>query len=318
MTHTQKNPKNICENCGFSQFETLFSGSDKLLGIPGHFDVIECQNCGLYQISPKLNSSEIEKYYPADYICYLEAIEDDHNAFSRLNRRVALDKRCKQVTKRARQPGRILDIGCATGIFLDGMQNRGWDPYGIEPNQQAADYAKKRFKIEVFNGYLEEANLSDSSFDVITLWDVLEHVQNPNVFFEEILRILKPGGIVIGTLPNATAWERYLFGEYWVGWEIPRHYRSHTPTTIRNFLKQHGFLNIELFSFIGRHGAFLLSVQFWLNSWQASERIKTIIQVILGSLVLRVLTYPYFILAEKFNRSNVMTFSAYKPISTEE
>lgn len=312
MTETERSNIEICENCGGTDFDLVFSGSDKLMGVEGQFSIVQCQNCGIYLLTPKISSEEMEKYYPDDYICYLEAIEDDPKPISRFTRKNALNKRCKQITKRVEKPGKILDVGCATGIFLDGMQQRGWDATGVEPNQEAAAYARQRFGLDVFNGFLDEAHFPDETFEVVTLWDVLEHVPDPNAFMAETHRILKPNGLVLGTLPNAKAWERYLFGEYWLGWEIPRHYRSHTPETIEAFLDRHGFADFELFSFIGRHGAFMISVDFWLNSWPAAEWKKKAIRTILGSRVVWALTYPYFLIAEKLNRSNVMTFAARK------
>jgi len=312
MTEPNHSRITICENCGGSDFDLVFSGSDKLLGMTGQYQIIKCQHCGIYLTSPRISNEEMQKYYPEEYICYLEAIEDDPIFFSRLDRKIALKKRCKQILKRFEEFGKILDVGCATGIFLNGMQNLDWEVAGIEPNEKAAAYARKRFDIDVFTGYLNEAHYPDDTFDVITIWDVLEHVPEPEDFINEIYRVLKPGGLVIATLPNANSWERYLFGEHWVGWEIPRHYRSHTPDTITEFLNKHSFQNIEIFSFIGRHGAFMLSIDFWLNSSHKNTKKKKAIRTLLASLPFRLLSYPFFRIAEFFNRSNVMSFSAQK------
>ena len=314
MTNNPTSKITVCENCAGKDFKLIFSGGDKLLGIEGNFDILECQDCGIYLLSPKISTKEMEKYYPEDYICYQEAIEDDPKLFSRLNRKGALRKRCRIVTNRIEKPGKILDIGCATGIFLEGMKKRGWMVKGVEPNQGAAQYAKKRFGLDVFCGYLPDANLQNETYDVVTIWDVLEHVPDTHQLMNEIYRVLKPGGIVIATLPNGKAWERFIFDTYWVGWEIPRHYRTHTPATITAFLKEKSFDEIEIFSFIGRHGAFMLSVQFWLNTWQTAAWKKKLIRFVLGSLLFRILTHPIFLIAEVFNRSNIMSFSAKKPL----
>jgi len=313
MGNNQNSEIIVCEICGAENFKKVFSGGDKLLGIDGDFQIIECLNCGIYLLSPKISQHEMEKYYPEEYICFLEAIEDDKNLISRIDRKRALYKRCRQVNKVVDEPGRILDIGCATGIFLNGMKELGWEVMGIEPNSSAAEYARKRFNIDVVNGYLNQVNLPTNSFDVISVWDVLEHVPNIDEFLHEILRILKPTGTLIGSLPNAKSWERYLFGEFWVGWEIPRHYRSFTPETLSKFLCKSGFSHINIFSFIGRHGAFMISVDFWLNGWNMTNWKKKIIRSILGSKLFRILSLPYFIFAEKLNRSNNMSFSAKKP-----
>lgn len=315
-TLTQAMP--ICENCGHNQFGILFTGSDKLLGIPGDFDVIECQGCGLYQISPKLSTQAIEKYYPEEYICYLEAIEDEPNSFTRFNRYLGQAKRVRQVMRRMKKPGRILDVGCATGIFLNEMHKQGWECKGVEPDQTAVDYARSRFELDVFCGVVEDAQLPADSFDIVTLWDVLEHVYDINTTMAEINRVLKPGGLIIAILPNAQAFERYLFKEHWVGWEVPRHYRTFTPKTITEFLEKHNLDDIEIFSFTGRHGAFMLNIQFWLHDHDMVTWKKKLIMTVLGSFVVRVVTLPVFMLLELFNRSTEMSFSARKPEFSNE
>jgi SAM-dependent methyltransferase len=318
LNNIKNDPLPICENCDGDQFETIFSGSDKLLGIPGEFDVIECMQCGLYQISPKLNTQQMENYYPEAYICYLEAIEDESNPWTRFNRFLGQNKRCRQVMRRAKSTGKILDIGCATGVFLNEMQKKGWKCYGIEPDQEAVAYARRRFGLDVFCGVVEDANLPANSFDVVTLWDVLEHVYDLNSTISEIKRLLKPGGVIIAILPNADAFERAWFEEYWVGWEVPRHYRTFTPNTITEFLKKHGFDEIEIFSFTGRHGAFMLSIEFWLNSVEMAAWKKKLIMSVFGSFIVRILTLPVFMVFERLNRSTEMSFSARKPPTQEE
>ena len=313
MTNINKHNFLICENCQNDQFSPVFTGSDKLLGIPGKFEVCECRVCGLYQISPKLSTQEMEQYYPADYICYLEAIEDEENPFTRYNRFRAQRKRCRQVERRAEKIGKILDVGCATGIFLNEMQKRDWDCRGVEPDQEAADYAQSRFGLDVFHGVLENSNLPSNTYNAVTLWDVLEHVYDINLTISEIFRVLKPGGNLIATLPNAIAFERYFFSKYWVGWEVPRHYRTFTPKTIKQFLSKNNYIDIEIFSFTGRHGAFMLSVEFWLSEVNLALWKKKLIRIILGSFFFRIFSLPVFISFEFLNRSTVMSFSARKP-----
>jgi 2-polyprenyl-3-methyl-5-hydroxy-6-metoxy-1,4-benzoquinol methylase len=313
LTKSNKNHFLICENCQNDQFSPVFTGSDKLLGIPGKFEVCECRVCGLYQIFPKLSTSEMEQYYPADYICYLEAIEDEEKPFTRFNRFRAQRKRCRQIERRTEKKGKILDIGCATGIFLNEMQKRDWDCKGIEPDQEAADYAQSRFGLDVFHGVLENSHLPSNTYDVVSLWDVLEHVYDLKFTISEIFRVLKPGGMLIATLPNAIAFERYIFGKYWVGWEVPRHYRTFTPKTIKQFLGNYKFTDIEIFSFTGRHGAFMLSVAFWLSEVDFALWKKKLIRIILGSIIFRIISLPVFISFEFLNRSTVMSFSARKP-----
>ena len=301
-----------CINCAGHLYQEWHKGIDRLHGIPGTFQILKCVNCGLFTLRPKLLPQEIGKYYPDHYFSFVKAIEDEASFFRKLDRKIGLERRIRQVAKRAKKNGKILDIGCATGVFLNGMKSRGWVCYGVEPDRSAADYARKRFGLDIYHGYLEDAALPDDSYDVVTLFDVLEDTYDPLSILREIYRILKPDGTFIGIVPNAKAWENNWFGPYWVGWDVPRHYHVFTPETILQVLSICGFDHVELFSFTGRHGAFMLSVDFWLDELKAPELVKKLISIVAGSFPIRILLLPFFIILEKLNRTTSLSFSARK------
>lgn len=300
------NSQDACVICGGVEYTTLYPARDRLHGIPGEFKLDECVSCGLITVHPRLSRKDSEKYYPSDYISFPLAIEDEKSWIRRVDRKYGLEKRCQAIIKRTNSPGRILDIGCATGIFLSGMKKHGWECYGIEPSGYAANYANKRFQINIFHGYLEESNFPAAFFDVITLWDVLEHLQDPVASLEHIHRLLKPGGMLVASLPNANAWERTWFGENWIGWDVPRHYNIFTPKTINLLLSKCNFETKEITSFTGRHGALVLSVGFLLSDKNISPRNTQIILTILRSFLARAVTYPFYALADALNKSSIM------------
>lgn len=302
-----------CENCCGVAFSHVFSGGDKYFSGGEEFDFLRCEKCGLYQISPKLPQEEINQYYLDDYMCYLIAVDDEPKFFSKIDRNRGIEKRCRQVIRNNRDGRSIIDIGCATGNFLKAMKNHGWDCIGVEPNRKAANYARDRFGLDIISGYLPQDQLQSDSFDVVSIWDVIEHVYDPDVFLDEVIRILKPGGIIIGSTPNAVSLERYLFGQFWAGWEVPRHYRCYTPKLLISLLQRKNLENINVFSFIGRHGVFMLSLDFWLNDWGGPLWLKKLIRAILGSMIIRIIFLPVFLILEIFNRSTVMSFTAEKP-----
>lgn len=305
--------KEPCFICGGINFQFICDGYDRLHDIPGTFKLIKCTGCGLFLLHPTLSKGESAAYYPQEYICYLPAIEDETNCFTRINRYLALRKRVQWINRTTRVPGEILDIGCATGILLSGLKKRGWACQGVEPDKKASDYARKRFDINIHNGYLEDVNFSENSFDVITMMDVLEHVHDPVSTVVKVYKLLKPGGKFMGSLPNASSWERHIFRSHWAGWEVPRHYRTFNPENLPLFFKKYGFHDIKIMSFTGRHGAFMLSIKFWLKSIKKNDGLKKFITIILGSLPFRLLTFPFFLLSEVFNRSTIMMFIASKP-----
>jgi 2-polyprenyl-3-methyl-5-hydroxy-6-metoxy-1,4-benzoquinol methylase len=301
-----------CNLCGSQRSEIIFTGPDRLHESDEVFNVMECQECGLIYLNPRPGPNEIHRYYPADYQPFFKAIADEPTLFKRLDRRYGLYKRCDQVIKRAGRSGRVLDIGCATGIFLEGMRARGWQPEGVELSEFAAKYARERFNFPVFTGTLEEAGYPDNQFDLATMWDVLEHVPDPAGTLAEIQRILKPGGWLVLSLPNPLAWERFWFKHFWAGWDVPRHFHLFTPKVLERYLNRAGLQFVEIHSFTGRHGVLVLSVQMWLTSKNYQDRTKRWIMAIMKSLPARILTYPFYFFSDALNRSSIMVVFAQK------
>ena len=302
----------FCTLCQHNSFKALFHGSDLLHGRPGDFWVLECESCGLFSLYPRPNPDQLSEFYPTNYISFPKAIEDEKSFIRRLDRSYGLEKRCREIIHCAGKKGRILDVGCATGIFLNGMSQRGWDCQGVEPSAYAANYARERFRLNIFEGYLEDLDFPGEWFDVITMWDVLEHIPNPDEVLEKVGHLLKRDGWFVLSLPNAESWERYIFKEYWAGWDVPRHFHIFTPGTITKLLNSRGFKVEGIRSFTGRHGVLVLNFQFLMANWKAPTRVKQTLLAMIRSLFARVLTYPYYTLADARNKSSIMTVFARK------
>lgn len=307
-----------CTNCGGTDFVILFTGRDYLHGLGGEFSIIQCSNCEVNTIHPRLSAEESEKYYPDDYLSFPIAIEDEISKIKKFDRWYGREKKCQAIIKRVQKPGRILDVGCATGIFLSGMKRHGWECHGVEPSAFAAKYAKDRFQIDVFQGYLEDVGYDKNYFDVVTLWDVLEHIPDPVSTLLKISKLLKPNGLLVLNLPNAASWERSIFGKYWVGWDIPRHFTIFTPTTITALLSHSNFSVNEIVSFTSGHGALVLSVNFMLTGINVAPWAQRVFLGILRSYIARLITFPGFRIAERFNKSSFMTIFAQNKPSTND
>ena len=301
-----------CINCEEMNFVYKFSGRDRLHDLPGKFDVYECKTCGMFALNPQLSRIEAQKFYPDNYVCYSEAIEDEKNFLKRIDRLWGSKRRCRVVERKVNQRGKLLDIGSASGIFLGGMQKLGWDCYGVETNLKAAKYAKERFGLKVYNGTVTEALHPANFFDVVTLWDVLEHLVDPCEVLVEVDRILKPGGFLFISVPNSSAWDRYLFGDYWIGWDIPRHNWVFNDKNLKAIIEKLGFENISLFSFSGRHGALKLSFGFWLTETRLSILLRSILKAIVNSFLCRIMLLPLVLIAERKNRSTNVCLYAQK------
>lgn len=303
-----------CMLCNGSKIEKLYDGKDLLIGVEGKFQLVGCRDCGLAWVAPELSNEEMEAHYPAQYISYPKAAEDEKNPITRRLRKFGIEKRVRRVIARTSQAGTVLDIGCATGGFLNGMQEHGWTCYGVEPSSYAAGYARQRFGLNVFHGYLKDASYPENFFDVITLWDVLEHIAHPKEDLAIIYKILKPGGLLTISMPNSDAWERFWFGKYWAGWDVPRHYYIYNQTNIGRLLSQCGFQVEGISSFTGRHGVLALSIEFWMRDHSLPGWLNKGISGFINSPVARAITYPYYSVADRFNKSSIMTvFASKKP-----
>jgi SAM-dependent methyltransferase len=128
--------------------------------------------------------------------------------------------------------GALLDLGCSSGAFLQSISGKGWDLYGIEISSESARVARARSGANIFVGDVLDAQFPNETFDVITCFDVFEHVYEPKKVMAKITDWLKPGGIFYVLVPNIDSAEGRLFGSYWHGLELPRHLFHYSPASL--------------------------------------------------------------------------------------
>jgi SAM-dependent methyltransferase len=302
-----------CNFCGADETDLVNHGPDLLLQKPGDFYLVRCRRCGLIYQNPQPSFVELAAHYPHDYLPYQQAEGKRPSSLERASHNQALARLCDRVIARRPQPGRLLDVGCATGDFLFAMQQRGWQVQGVEPVAHAAAQARQLFDLDVYTGLLEEAAYQANTFDVVTLWDVLEHVTDPLATLIEVARILRPGGLLLFSLPNPASIEARLFGGSWVGWERPRHLTLIPPALVPPYLQRAGLTFKGIESFSGRLRLTLLSVEFALKARGMAERKWRRWLNLAYSWPLRLATWPLYKLSERFNRSTIMTVIAEKP-----
>lgn len=180
--------KRTCALCKFRYFFIREYSS------PG-FTVLECALCGLTQVDPLPDAMQLENAYDQEYY-------EDWVTKQRARRVVMWQKRLKSVALSAPAKGRLLDVGCGEGLFLEVARENGWDVAGTEISPAGARLAAASLGEAIFCGALSDAHYPDASFDVVTLWHVLEHTTNPFEQLSEIRRILKPGGLLVVAVPN--------------------------------------------------------------------------------------------------------------------
>jgi SAM-dependent methyltransferase len=266
----------------------------------------------IYQ-NPQLSESELSEFYPADsYQLYARALSEE-SAVTRFDLNRGLERRCKQIETRKSSPGQVLDIGCATGNFLRAMKDRGWSVTGVEPNHDAANYARQAHAIDVHTGTIESADLPDNAFDVVTMWDVFEHVLDPRATLEEISRVIKPGGLLAIGTPNPKSLEARLFGQNWAGWDRPRHTYIYYPEVLFRYLADYGFGGRELASMGGRLSVTLLSVRYLCTASRIKRETCLRFIRLAYNWPLRAITWPLYRLGEALNQTtNMCVFSYYQ------
>ncbi|MEI8345814.1 MAG: class I SAM-dependent methyltransferase, partial [Candidatus Omnitrophota bacterium] len=170
--------------------------------------VVRCLDCGfVWAIQPDVSSDEIRRDY--------SVMEDNEylreEAGRRAQARVILARLAKH-----KQGGRLLDIGCGPGFFLEEARQGGFEVEGLDLSRWSADYARKRFGIRVFEGLLAQAPFEPKSFDVITFNDVIEHIEDPKTFLTQVRRLLKNDGVLYVSTPDIDSFlSRLLQGSWW-------------------------------------------------------------------------------------------------------
>lgn len=302
-----------CKICGHTGALSVFYGPDRLMRLPGTFRVVRCYHCGTFYQWPQLPWEQLQTYYQGDYDSYITALRDEPSRLRRLTRRVYTLK-MRQFVEKFHSSGVLLDIGCGTGVFLEEMQmSGGWKLYGIEPTSAAATYVRERFAIPVINDLVENISLPDNQFDVITMWNVFEHLENPRLTVQKIYSSLKSGGVVIVAVPNYESISRVVFGKYWCGWDLPRHLFVLPRSTLLWLFTQTGFIARENKCFIGSHAIFGHSLAFLHQdltgtSWLIMQNIRKLHHSPVGKF----LFYPFQRVVEFAGLSSITVWAFQK------
>jgi 2-polyprenyl-3-methyl-5-hydroxy-6-metoxy-1,4-benzoquinol methylase len=247
-----------CALCGGQSFTMCRqSCTDTLHGIPGAFDVVSCDACGLLQTNPRPTRSAIARYYPAEYSAYERTAEVGYSTKRRGLHLAALALRSVSFAPFrliARPPSRfpaprgganrLLDVGTGAGWYATQMVARGWKARGVEPDEAAAVEAARAAGLPsaaITVASAEEANFPDASFDLITLVHVVEHLHNPLAVLRKAHSWLAPGGRLMLWCPNIASLESRIFRGRWAGMDVPRHLYHFTPRTLSAILAAAGF-----------------------------------------------------------------------------
>ena len=237
-----------CARCGGWDAESVIQTPDYELHIDAPFEISLCRNCGhIYtSVRPDYNTL-FSKFYPDDYLCY-----GGKSGVAGLMDRIRMEgqaaQRAEMIKKFVGQKSlvKLLEVGCATGEFIKTCRQRfGWEVAGIEPNRQLSD-ALNREGYHVVPSKLEDAEIPAEQYDVVSLFNVLEHLWDSVYSLKRINRLLKPGGLVVVEIPDFDSPSRKRFGKYWFLYHLPRHLSHFTKKSLTSLMNECGFEKVDI------------------------------------------------------------------------
>ncbi|MEW6741193.1 MAG: class I SAM-dependent methyltransferase [Planctomycetota bacterium] len=243
-----------CLVCGGREPRTVFS-------MPP-YRIVRCPGCNLVYTLPRLPSEHIREMYQSDY---WRSAEAKHFGYTDYLKDAPLylrtfRMRSRLVDRYLSSPGRILEVGCAAGFFLKVMQEKGWETIGVELSQQMVDYARAELALpDVRSGTLLDQDLEEKSFDAITFWDVVEHLEDPRPTLIRARELLKDDGIVIIETQNVESPFAKLMGRRWQHYKFEEHLWHFSKRTLALLLDAVGF---EVREASARRGGKYVSLDF--------------------------------------------------------
>ncbi len=225
-----------CPICSKTDLKNFLVVQDKSVSQES-FVLVQCTNCGLKLTNPRPSEAAIGAYYASEaYISHSDTSQGLLNKTYRLVRSMAIRKKVELVN-RLNTRGKILDYGCGVGYFLKACQRQGWQVEGYEPNETARLQAEEKIGKSVLSAQIEV--LEAESFDVISLWHVLEHVHQLNETLHTLVNACKKGGYIVLAVPNSDSYDAKKYGADWAAYDVPRHLYHFNKASMQKLLKKH-------------------------------------------------------------------------------
>jgi 2-polyprenyl-3-methyl-5-hydroxy-6-metoxy-1,4-benzoquinol methylase len=246
------------------------------------YQIVRCADCGLVYTLPRLSSDALREMYQSDYwrsdaakdFGYTDYVADEPLYVKTFRMRGDL------VARHRPPPARLLDVGCAAGFALTALRERGYDVRGVELSKPMAELARRRLGDDaaVHCGVLEESLFGGAKFDVITMFDVVEHVEDPVAFLATARRMLSPGGVIVFETQNVASRFARLMGVRWQHYKFQEHLWHFDPKTMRVLLAKAG---LELVEWSPRRGGKHVSLRFLV---ERAGRVHPLLSTLLAPL----------------------------------
>lgn len=207
------------------------------------FDLYHDENLDMLITSPQPSLDALGKYYESvDYISHTDSKRSLFEKAYHFVKKIALKNKLNLINSLQADKGRILDIGAGTGDFLSVAKQDGWQTVGVEPSDKAKAIAKKKGV-----SFVEQTTeLESHSFDVITMWHVLEHVPNLDNQIKELKRLLKTNGTLIVAVPNFKSFDAKYYGKFWAAYDVPIHFWHFSKKAIKMLFEKEGMQLVKI------------------------------------------------------------------------
>jgi len=194
------------------------------------FSLLYNKEYDILKTHPTPSLDILSKYYESeDYISHTDGKRTPFEKIYHVVKRNAIKGKVALISKQQQNKGQLLDIGCGTGDFLVEAKNQGWTILGFEPNSDAKALANQKGVLctdDIFS-------LPENTFDVVTMWHVLEHVPNLTDYIANLKRIVKPNGTIIIAVPNYKSFDAKYYNRFWAAYDVPRHLWHFSKTSIK-------------------------------------------------------------------------------------
>jgi SAM-dependent methyltransferase len=229
-----------CPVCASESIKNIFQANDHTVS-RSLFPVAECAQCTLRFTQDVPDAAAMIPYYKAAaYISHTNTSKGLINRLYQIVRKRTLVKKRKLVQEYSGlKKGRLLDVGSGTGAFVAEMKKNGWEVTGLEPDEDARKMARKVFHLDL-DDTATFYQMAPGSFDVITLWHVLEHVHDLSAYVEQLKNLLDKNGKLLVAVPNYTALDASIYQEDWAAYDVPRHLYHFSPASMKWLMEAHG------------------------------------------------------------------------------
>jgi len=211
------------------------------------FSLFREADLDLLVTQPQPSVERLPDYYESeDYISHTDSKRNLTEKLYQIVKNHSLKRKLKLINQVSEGKGKLLDVGCGTGDFLKKCQLGGWFVSGVEPNQKARSLAESKIGATNCHSSIEELlNLDRDTFDVISMWHVLEHIPDLYVYLTKIKTLLRSNGCLIVAVPNFNSYDAQHYGTYWAGYDVPRHLWHFSRTSIERIFSNLDMVVVE-------------------------------------------------------------------------